>query len=543
MSTSNRAAGYPILNLDQVETGLFPLSASQQGVWFDQIYYRDLPMYNMGGKLLIEGPVDASLLKESINIVVGQNEALRLVLREVNGRPLQQVSPVAEVPLPVVDLSAEPDPEAAARDYLKREFQRPFQLEDGLLFSFQLVRVSPGRSYWLQRYHHLIADGFSVQLICQAVAAVYNRLLAGEPAIDSPVPSYRQYIDEEAEYQASERFQRDRTFWQERFSAPPAPLFPPSANSGSAPGPSGEVVWRIERRRFNEAAEYARAVGCTMPHFMLALVGGYFARISGEPELVIGVPIHNRHSPSQKRTVGMFASVLPLRIAVDPEGRFGDLMKTISAELRRCYKHQRLPITEINRFANLPAGGRKSLYDVSVAFDRFTFDYPLGGHRTEPQRMCSGFGQTPLAISVTEYDQQDEVLVVFEFNSNCLALDEAQRIQARMNLLLDSILAEPDLPLKRLPLLSPLEYHQIFVEWNTVEAAPARELCVHELFEARAEKDPGAVAVVDGEERLTYGQLNARANQLAHHLRELGVGSDVRVALCFERGLEMIVAL
>src|SRR5262249_20538420 len=203
------------------------------------------------------------------------------------------------------------------------------------------------------------------------------------------------------------------------------------SDSRSTPMPGEEVVWQIERRLFNQAKEYAWAARCTMRHFMLALVSCYFARVSGETDIVIGVPIYNLHSAARKKHVGMLASMLPLRITVDPEQRFNDLLKTISSELHRCYKYQRLPILEINRCANLSSSGRKSLYDVSVSFDAFAFNSFFGGLQPKVSRMHSGFAQTPVAISVNDPHESDGVLVVFEFNPGCLNFNEAKNIRDR----------------------------------------------------------------------------------------------------------------
>src|SRR5262249_11464761 len=160
-----------------------------------------------------------------------------------------------------------------------------------------------------------------------------------------------------------------------KFSALPTPLFPESSTSGSSstPMPNGEIVWRFEHHLFNQVKEYVRAAGCTIQHFMLALVSCYFARVSGKTDIVIGVHITNRRSAIRKKAVGMFSSILPLRISVNPERRFDDLLKTISSELRRCSRYGRLPIPEINRCANLSSSGRGSLYDISVSFNNPRF--------------------------------------------------------------------------------------------------------------------------------------------------------------------------
>ncbi|HEU0173648.1 MAG TPA: amino acid adenylation domain-containing protein, partial [Blastocatellia bacterium] len=544
MSISEITATWPAQTIDQTQSELIPLSTAQQGVWFDQICYSDLPVYNIGLSFLMDGPFDIALLRKAINLVVKHHDAMRLVMRSQDGIPAQRLIPELDVSLTIVNFSGLPEAEAAALAHIKREFETPFQFEGGPLFSFQIVCVSASRSYWLQRYHHLITDGFGIDIIHNAIAAAYNQLLSGAMVIEPAVPSYRQFIAEDLDYLESERFRRDQRFWQERFAVLPPPLIPQSSTPGSrsAPMSSEEAAWTIDRRLFNQATEYAKAAGCSTPHFLLALLSCYFARVTGETDIVIGVAIHNRHSAIQKKTVGMFSSILPLRIPVDPEQCFSDLLKTISYELRRCYKHQRLPLPEINRCANLSSSGRKRLYDISFSFDNFGFDCYFGDLQPKVRRVYAGFSQTPLAISVNDYNDQDDVPVVFEFNTGYLNLHEANQIQARLAALMNSVLNESEVPIKQLPLLSPSEHQQVLFEWNATDAAYPHDKCVHELFEAQVEKNPTAIALVHDQQRLTYAELNARANRLAWRLHDLGLRPGAKVAIRLDRSAYLVIA-
>src|SRR5262249_26154183 len=276
-----------------------------------QMCYGDISKSSIGLSVLIDGPFDLSRLKEAINIIVKQNEAMRLVLHCSGDVPSQRILPEIDVSLPVIDFSGVAQADSAALAYIEQEFQKPFQLEDSILFSFQVIRVSVARSYWLHRYHRLVTDSAGVRSIYNAVVSTYNQLLSGRIKIDSPIPSYRRSVAEEMEYLVSERFQRDRKFWQSKFSALPTPLFPESSTSGSSstPMPNGEIVWRFEHHLFNQVKEYVRAAGCTIQHFMLALVSCYFARVSGKTDIVIGVHITNRRSAIRKKAVGMFSSI------------------------------------------------------------------------------------------------------------------------------------------------------------------------------------------------------------------------------------------
>ncbi|MEM4990087.1 amino acid adenylation domain-containing protein [Collimonas sp. H4R21] len=520
-----------------------PLSSVQQVVWLDQMLNPDIPYYNIGLAVQIDAAVDPLVLQQAIRYFAVENDAARLVLVKAGGMAQQQVLPSVDFVLPVLDFSGEADGDLHARQRMEQVFKQPFDLYGGLLWKMELIRVSPSRYYWLLCYHHLVADGISTSQSFTSIASAYNRLLGLDVTLAEAAPSYLDFIAKDRDYFSSARFALDKEFWRQRFTQLPARLVAgDSALAARQLAPSAQRYWSIDRPRFDKMTAFAAAHGFSAPDFMLALTSVYFARANDLDEVVIGVPIHNRGNAREKSTFGMFSSIIPVAIALDRQQPFSQAMAAVAKELRRCYRHQRCPIVEINRAHNVVQNGYRQLFDVSLSYEVFNTDFPMGDGLASGVKLDHGFEQTPLALSVRDFHQGQDVLVVFDYNTRHFTQDEIVRIQSRMALLMDAVIDGADCAIARLPLLDAGERHQVVTAWNATQASYPSSL-LPQLFEAQAEKTPQAAAVVQGAEQLSYAELNRQANRLAHYLRELGVQPDDRVAVCVERGVSMVAGL
>src|SRR5579871_4691573 len=318
----------------------YPLSSVQQAIWLDQALRPDIPCYNIGLVLEIHGVLDEELLLWALNEVTIANDSLRLVLHNSADGPIQQVLADVHVDLPRVDFSGHTDAGERARNYLQTAFSTPFKLYGGLLWGPLLVRESQSRSYLLLRFHHLIADETSLDIVINATADAYTRKLNGS-FVRACGPSYLDFLKDDRDYLSSPRYLSDGQFWKERFThLPPSLAAAPDMQTVCKKQPSGQVRWTIDRSVFERIKVFCAAYECGVPHFMAALLAVYFARVHRVDEVVIGIPVHNRRTAGRKNAVGMFSSVVPMGIDVDPEVSFADLLRSVAAELRRCYRHQ-----------------------------------------------------------------------------------------------------------------------------------------------------------------------------------------------------------
>jgi Condensation domain/AMP-binding enzyme len=524
--------------------GDFPLSSVQRVVWFDHITHPGIPLCNIGIACEIDGALDPAILEAAINQIVEVNEAPRLVLSSGDGMPRQRVLPAVHVALAVHDFSRHADAAERAHEHMRQAFREPFTSLSELLWDTQLLIVSPERCYWLHRYHHIVADGLGVTLFTHACIAAYNRLLKGVGNPPPAVPSYLDFVEEDESYLYSPRFNRDAAFWGERYAMVPAPLFQRAVirQLGLA-SPSDQVRWTIARAHFNQLTAFAAGHGYSIAHLLIAALSVYFSRVSGADEVIIGLPVHNRTSAKLKAMFGMFSSVSPIGIAVDSGADFVQLMGVVATELRRCYRHQRYPISELNRSLKLAQQGRRQLFDIALSYETLDAVARFGTCAFKVIAMDNGYEQTPLAIFVRDYYPEDEVTIDFNFNTSVLRRDEVQRIRKSIELLLHSVVPHATLQVGRLPLIDEQERQELLLTRNDTSVDFPQTHRLHDFFEEQARACPDAIAVEFESDQFTYQQLNRSANQLAYYLISRGVRPDAPVAICMDRSIGMVVGL
>ncbi|MGJ7607442.1 amino acid adenylation domain-containing protein [Variovorax sp. LT1R20] len=524
---------------------LHPLSSPQQAVWLDQSLAPDLPCYNIGVATRLEGPADPDRLEAAIRAVAGRHQALRTVLERGDNGPMQRFADTVVAPLQRFDFSGEADPEASAWTHMRAAFLAPFALYGQRLWRMQWLQVAPGRGYWLASFHHLVADGWSVSLIGNAVADAYNRLGHGEPMADDAHADdgYEDFIRKDAEYLASPRYANDRAFWLQRHARPAAPLFA-HAQRGRVGRKVEQAVWQLDRADHDRLGEVAAAEGASSTHFLAALLAVYFAGLTGrEDEVVIGMPVHNRTGAAQRRMPGMFSGAIPVGIAVDPEETFAQTLRRVAAELKQCYRHQRYPLADLHRELLAGVGERRGLFDLSLSVESFHGDLGLEGIRTSVLPLHNGHERQPLAVYVRDYEHGRPVHIEFNHDPALFSTEEMAAHLRRLQGLCRATINAADTRVRDLPLMDADERELVVHGFNRPRLDAGASSLIHTLFERQAAQQPDAVAVRFEDQQLSYGELNRRANQLAHHLRALGVGPDDLVAIGLERGLDMVIAI
>nr|WP_244431779.1 non-ribosomal peptide synthetase [Xenorhabdus szentirmaii] len=550
-----------------------PLSSPQQVIWLDQIIHSDPSNYNIGLFFSIKGALNETLLERAFKTVVYRHDTLRLRMINTHKLPVQKVTNPLSVSMELHDFSPYSDAETRVRQYIDEEFQKPFQLTD-TLWRAKLLRVSRAHWYWQFSCHHLIIDGSGLIILFNDIIDSYNHLVQND-APDKTAPSYLDFIADDQNYLASRDYSRDLQFWLKRYEHLPQPLLSPinahkvkqPEHTQSIHGKMNEknaveqkktaswqppVCWQIDKALLQRIEEKVSQQGLSILHFMYAVLASYFSRAAGVDEIVFGIPIHNRKGTQQKNTMGMFASVMPIGIAISPQDTFLDVMQNSAAELRRCYKYKRIPIAEINRQTHIQQKtGRAQLFDITLSLEPFKANMYIEGEDTSIEFFDLHHGVPyPLSVIIKQYtdtaspeNTPANVTIEFNFSTDYLSTEDVVMLQARLAVLLDSALMSPDVPITSLPILPETERRQILTDFNATEAEFPQNALIHQLFEAQVQKTPDAIAVVFENQSLTYDELNRHANRLAHHLIELGIRPDDRVAICAERGLDIVVSL
>jgi amino acid adenylation domain-containing protein len=517
---------------------LFP---AQREIWFAQEMRPASPMYNLAQYTEIRGAINPVLFEAAIRQTIQEAEAMRARISETPFGICQIIDAQCSCSLPIIDFSNTSVPRRSAEMWMKDELTKVCDLRQGPLFAYALLQLDRDRFYWSQRSHHFINDGFGSWLIVRRVAEIYTAMSHHTAAENPPFRPLRMLLDEDLSYRASKRFLSDREYWVKKFSNLPSPLYLPGTPSAS--GPANTFLKRaahlqVKGQRIEQLMEQT-GVGWTP--VLTAGVAAYVHQMTGENDVVLGFPTASRLRPVSKEIPGMLSNVVPLRINVHPDMTFVDLIRAISAEIKLALRHQCYRGEELCRDLGL-SGKQRSVFDITVNMMPFDYELSFADFQSTTHNLSNGPVER---LSIVGYGSIGSQQMRIDFNANpeYYSFNDLEEYQERFLKLLQSAVNYPGESIRRLELLSFDARQQLLQKWSTVQETDRHQSCIHELFEAESQKHPDRTALVYEGLKLSYGELNSRANQLAHYLRELGVKPDALVAICLERSFETIIAL
>ncbi|MFC7518940.1 MupA/Atu3671 family FMN-dependent luciferase-like monooxygenase [Herbaspirillum sp. GCM10030257] len=524
----------------------FPLTSAQREVWFDQVMHADVPLYNIGGYMRIEGELDRGRFTQAFNLLLQKHDALRLVLvrpDDTNGEPQQTFPRGLRFEVPLHDFSKLPDAHAAAERWVQESLDQPFQLYGQRLFRCDLIKISDALCYWAMHFHHLVTDGWGIAMLGHSMAAIYDALESGQEP-DLSVPQYTGYVSSDREYLRSDAYHRQRTYWLSKFEDVPEALFTPRHRTGEAvQGRASDcMTCTLPRALYDRIGDYAESRGATTFQVILALLYVYAARTTQREDVTIGIPVLNRSNAAFKNTFGQFAGISPVRMNLSMEFGFDHALRELGGVLKRDYRNQRFPISELNRVLGLRQAERSQMFDICLSYERHDHDVVMGTARGVSVAMLNGYQQTPLTLFVREFNRSDDIRLDFVFNTRYFDAAAIVTVHQRLRLLIDAILDESDTPLCRLPLLGQDELAQL-AAWNDTGASYNVPEWVHQMFEVQAAAHGKAIAVISDERCVSYRELNEEANRLARNLVASGVRPNDPVAVCMPRCPQLPVAI
>ncbi|MFI6638491.1 amino acid adenylation domain-containing protein [Streptomyces sp. NPDC050504] len=516
-----------------------PLTSAQSGIWFAHHLHAGSPAYNTGEYFDIPGPVDPDLFERAVRSVVDETDSLRVRFSADANGPRQVVVPSLDWSMHRADLRAAPDPHAAAVAWMREELATPVDLARGPLFRQALFELAPDRFLWYQRVHHIVVDGFSMSLVARRVAKTYTALADGAPLRGPAFGPLDTLLSRDTAYAGSQQQALDREFWRGRLSDHTDPVSP----AGRRATPSGGFLRRtgdLPAPAMAALRGAARQSGATWPAAWIAAVAAYLHRLTGKRDVVLSVPVTGRTDPAELAVPGMVANVVPLRLRVRPERGLSALVRQVADETAASRQHQRYRGEDLRRDLGQEGPGQVTFGPV-VNVMSFYYRLEFAGVRATAHNLSNGPVED---LSFSVYDRSDgsEPRVDVDANPALYSDAELGAHQRRFLHFLGAVTADPDRPLGGFDVLTPGERRRTVVERNDT-ARPFPSTTVPGAFAARAARAPGATAVEFGDTVLSYGELEARANRLAHRLVASGVRAEDKVAVLMERSVEVVVAV
>ncbi|MFM8322963.1 MAG: amino acid adenylation domain-containing protein [Chloroflexota bacterium] len=527
------------------------LSFAQESLWFLDLMNPGNATFNISDAIRLRGPLDTVALQRALNRLVARHEALRTRFENLDGQPRPVIAERLEIDLPLVDLSRlEQDKRTAEALRLGAEATlEPFDLQRGPLLRALLARLGPDDHILIVMTHHIISDGWSIAIFFKELSALYAGMLRGGEHGLPPLPvQFADYALWQRRYLQGERREAALGYWRKTLKdAAPLqfPLDHPRSALRSFRG--ARLPVRFPAEFTARLLAFGRAADSTLFMVLLAALQATLARYTGQTDITVGTAIANRHQPELDGLIGMFINTLVLRSDLDGNPTFRELLGRVRENTLGAYAHQALPFELIVQALHPQrAANRHPFTDVMLFLQNVPpprLELPGGAAEfIELEQRTTGFD---FAFDLTETPEGLQGFCEYDtelFDERTLA-----RLIEHFQTLLASAIQHPDEPLASLAMLTPAERRQLLVDWNQTGrdyAIPGGAAAtLPDLFELQAARTPDRIAVRCREQALSYAELERRANRLAHHLQNCGVGCESIVGVYLERSIEMVVAV
>ncbi|NEQ97357.1 MAG: AMP-binding protein, partial [Cyanothece sp. SIO2G6] len=540
-------------------TEMAPLSWSQERLWFLEQFETTRTLYNLPVVMRVDGSLRLDWLQNILNAIAHRHHILSTTFQSVDDQVVQVQHPGGHWPLRVEDWRDQgySVQDSSVQAFIQREVAKPFDLTTGPLVRATAIQLADTVTILLLDRHHIVWDGWSTDQFSQELAQRFTAYHHGQVPELPPLPiQYADYAQWERQWFVVEAYKQQLAYWQTQLADAPALLQLPT----DYPRPPEQQFrgWTHTVSLGTTLSQQVKAIaqqqGVTVFMVLLAAFQVLLARYSGQSDIVVGTPIAHRQRPELEPLIGFFVNTLALRTQVDTAETVADLLQSVRTTTLDAYAHQDVPFERVVDALN---PGRSLAYapllQVMFVLQPAAQALELPGITLTPMAMETHTAKFDLTLTLEEVDPG--FTSHWEYNTDLFAVETISRMAQHFETLLGAMVQDGTQAIASLPLMRPTEYQQLLQQWNpaivpsstvaTTQAEPFGDthLCLHQLFEAQVDRTPEAIALSFETQSLSYRKLNAQANQLAHHLKTLGVGPESLVGLCVDRSLDMVIGL
>ncbi len=525
---------------------LAPTSFAQQRLWFLDQLEPGSPIYHIFYVMRLQGRLNFAAFTRSLNEIIRRHEVLRTTFVDQNGTPVQHIQPASTLALPYIDLSIEAEQTAKIDQLLRQAAQQPFNLQEGPLLHAQMIRLSEQEHMFILVFHHCVSDDWSMSIFNRELTVLYAAYCMGDVSPLSDLPAqYADYAVWQRQWLQGKQAEEQRSYWRRQLEdAPPVLELPTDHIRPAVQSFHGETLTFVLPRDLTQALRrlsYENSVTLFMT--LLAAFQVLLARYTGQEDIVVGSPIANRTFTEVENMIGFFVNTLVLRTLLTGKPTFREVLKRVRNITLDAYDHQDIPFEQLVEMLQPDRKlSHNPLFQVMFALQNAPkAEVELQGLTLRPVRFAGTTAQFDLSLLL--WEEQEGLLGDIEYSTDLFERGTIEQFITHFKVLVENIVAQPDVSIWELELLTPTECQQVLREWNATRIPFAHDDSIEQLFATQAARTPDTIAVVFEESQLTYAELDRRAEQLARILQSQGVGPEVPVGICLERSLEMIVAL
>ena len=517
----------------------YELTNPQKSIWVTEEFYKGTSIENIAGTTTIEGKVDFGKLEEAINLFVKNTDSFRLKFVNENNIVKQYISDYEKINIKLVDVDSEKDVKRVEKEFTNT----PFEIFDSLMFKFKMFKFKDGHGGFIVAGHHMFVDAWACGLVISNILKIYDSLVH-KIQFNEELYSYIDYIKSEQEYLSGNKYIKDKEFWANQFIVvPEVATIPGSLQSKEISSNAKRKQFKMPAETMNLVNSYCKDNKISPFNFFMGIYSLYISRVTGLDEFVIGTPVLNRSNVKEKHTIGMFISVVPFKVNINHEKSFVDFTKDISSDFFSIFKHQKYPYQTLLEDIRSQNPNIPNLYSVMLSYQNMRTETKTTGTKYETSWLFNGNISDDINIHFFDINDSGIINVAYDYRVSKYTSEDIYSLHSRILYIINQILENNSILLKDLEIVTPDEQDEILYKFNDTKLDYPKDKTIVELFEKQVEKNPDNIAVVFENEKLTYKELNEKANCLAHLITEKCHGTKNVIGIHMKKSADYIVSI
>lgn len=517
----------------------YNLTSPQKSIWQTNEFYKGTSIENISGRATILEKIDFKKFEKAINLFIKKNDSFRLKFVIENNEVKQYVESFSEFSFEKVLVSSEKN----VKKIEKELSNYVFETTDSYLFKFVLYEFPDGHGGFVITMHHLISDAWTSGIVISEIINLYDALKANEEISNENAPSYVEYIKSEKEYINSDKFKKDKEFWNGLFETVPEIATIPSFSPNSLSCKARRKQFVLNKNLMDVIHDFCIAHKVSEFNFFMGVLSIYLGRVSSLDEFVIGTPILNRSNFKEKHTAGMFISVVPFKISLE-DCSFIEFVSKISKDFFNIFRHQKYPYQTLLEDIRKEHGNNiPNLYNVMFSYQNMRSNKQTAKTNYESTWLFCNNISDDLEVHLYDINDTGNILMAYDFKVDKYKIDDIYAMHARILNIINQILENDEINLNDIEIVTPDEKNEILYKFNNTKMDYPSDKTITELFEEQAKKTPDNIAVVFENQSLTYKELNEKANSLANYLLYNGSKPNDVISIFLEKSIEIVVAM
>ena len=518
---------------------LFDLTIPQKSIWNTEKFYKDTSIANVSGTGKIDEIVDFNMLEKAINIVVERNDALRIRIKIQNNKPMQYFDKYEFFHVDCVLVKNEEEAEKKIQDLVTTHIN----VLNEKLVKFIMFKFSNGKGGFNIVGNHITSDAWSSARVCSEVINVYSKLIRNESVDDTLESSYIDYINSETEYLNSDKYIKDKEFWEQRFNKQyETAKVIPNNDEKTINSKAKRKEIKISKLITKQINEYCKINRISPFVFLLGIYGIYLSKINNLDEIIIGTPMLNRKGVKEKQMIGMFVNTLPFKISIDSKLNIKDLFTQIAQDSMSMLRHQKYSFFELINYIRKNLKMNNNLYDFVISYQNAKTTANESDIKYSAKWNFNENISETINVHISDIDNEEQYNIFYDYQINCLKEKDILDLHQRILQMLEQVINSEELLVKDIKIITEQEENK-WKKFNNTGEITQELVAVTNIFDDVVKKYPNNIALKFENKEVTYSELNKMVNSIANKLRAMGVKRNTPVAIILDRSVDMIVAM